>query len=174
VGLDMYLNRKIFIWSYDRENLSITGIDKYTIDPKEVKEIVIEAGYWRKANAIHNWFVKNVQDGEDDCKDYYVSSEQMQELLDTVNTVLEKSELVDGEVKTGEKMTEKGWEPIMQQGKYIKDPTVAKELLPTTEGFFFGSADYDEYYYNNLVKTKEILEKALQNKGDDYEYHSSW
>ena len=26
-----------------------------------------EVGYWRKANAIHGWFVRNVQNGKDDC-----------------------------------------------------------------------------------------------------------
>ena len=29
--------------------------------------IIEQVGYWRKANQIHNWFVENVQDGEDDC-----------------------------------------------------------------------------------------------------------
>lgn len=44
--------------------------------------IDITVGYWRKANAIHNWFVKNVQDGEDNCEKYYVSREKMTELRD--------------------------------------------------------------------------------------------
>lgn len=50
----------------------------------ETKEI----GYWRKANAIHRWFVENVQNGEDDCRDYFVTKEQLTELLNLVNQVL--------------------------------------------------------------------------------------
>ena len=54
--------------------------------------VVCEAMYWRKANAIHNWFVNNVQDGEDDCRDYYVDRSNLQELLDTINEVLEDND----------------------------------------------------------------------------------
>lgn len=44
-------------------------------------------GYWRKANAIHKWFVNNVQDGEDDCGYYEVTKEQLEELLGICNTI---------------------------------------------------------------------------------------
>ena len=37
-------------------------------------------GYWRKANQIHDWFVRNVQSGEDNCRDYHVSREKLEEL----------------------------------------------------------------------------------------------
>jgi hypothetical protein len=40
--------------------------------------------------------------------------------------------------------------------------STAQELLPTTSGFFFGSTDYDEYYFSDveevLKKFTEILE----------------
>lgn len=39
-----------------------------------------EAGYWRKANQIHAWFVKNVQGGVDDCNEYSVDYDQLLEL----------------------------------------------------------------------------------------------
>lgn len=38
-------------------------------------------GYWRKANAIHRWFVENVQKGDDDCRAYDVDREQLEALL---------------------------------------------------------------------------------------------
>jgi hypothetical protein len=47
-----------------------------------------EAGYWRKANQIHRWFVENVQDGEDDGSAYPVSREKIGELLGLVERVL--------------------------------------------------------------------------------------
>ena len=33
--------------------------------------------------------------------------------------------------------------------KVLLDNSLTNELLPTQEGFFFGSYDYDEYYYQD-------------------------
>lgn len=44
-------------------------------------------GYWRKANAIHKWFVENVQNGEDDCGTYEVTKDQLEELLSVCKKV---------------------------------------------------------------------------------------
>lgn len=88
MGLDMYLERKTYVknWNQDKKerfDISVKrGGKKYNnIDASRVKMIVEEVGYWRKANAIHRWFVSNVQDGEDDCKEYEVSEKQLEELL---------------------------------------------------------------------------------------------
>jgi hypothetical protein len=48
----------------------------------------IKVGYWRKENQIHKWFVDNVQEGEDDCKQYYVSPDQLTELHNLCKEVL--------------------------------------------------------------------------------------
>jgi hypothetical protein len=48
----------------------------------------MEVAYWRKANAIHRWFVDTCQDGNDDCRQSYVSREQLQKLLETCKAVL--------------------------------------------------------------------------------------
>ena len=53
-------------------------------------EIGVTCAYWRKCNQIHGWFVENVQRGEDNCGEYYVSTTKLQELLDLVNTALTK------------------------------------------------------------------------------------
>jgi len=42
--------------------------------------VEVVCAYWRKANAIHGWFVKNVQDNRDDCRSYYVDSSQLKSL----------------------------------------------------------------------------------------------
>lgn len=173
MGLDMYLERRLFIWSDKRDAVHITGVEG--LRQGKVKQIIEEVGYWRKANAIHNWFVENVQDGEDDCKEYYVSKEQLEELLGLVNKVLAASKMVKGKVKNGQRSTPNGWEDILEDGEYIEDPTVAKELLPTQEGFFFGGTEYDQYYVEDLKTTKEILENALALEGDgDFYYQASW
>ena len=50
----------------------------------------IEVGYWRKANAIHNWFVVNVASGEDDCSSYPVSQDQLECLRNLCHRLLIK------------------------------------------------------------------------------------
>ena len=44
--------------------------------------------YWRKANAIHNWFVTNCQGGRDECQLTYVSREDLTKLRDLCREVL--------------------------------------------------------------------------------------
>jgi len=44
-------------------------------------EVTVTCAYWRKANQIHAWFVKNIQNDVDNCGDYYVSQDKLIELL---------------------------------------------------------------------------------------------
>lgn len=53
-----------------------------------VTEIKIEAGYWRKANQIHRWFVDNVQSGVDDCGAYRVGRDKLRDLHELCTGVL--------------------------------------------------------------------------------------
>jgi hypothetical protein len=88
MGLDMYLIQKVFIgstWSEEDRpgSLEIKPSlceDILKIPMHKIKVIELDFIYWRKTNAIHNWFVKNVQDGVDDCGEYYVSQENLKEL----------------------------------------------------------------------------------------------
>lgn len=52
-----------------------------------------EAGYWRKANAIHQWFVKNVQKGVDDCGTYEVTASDLGRLNNIVQQILDDRNL---------------------------------------------------------------------------------
>ena len=119
-----------------------------------------------------------MQDGEDNCGDYYVSKEKMQELLDLCKKVLENSKLIDGVIQNGStfsKDTEPKLIPIWETGKTIENPEVARELLPVTDGFFFGGTDYDQYYMEDIELTIDILEEALKDKAlNEFYYHSSW
>ena len=113
---------------------------------------------WRKANAIHKFFVDEVQDGNDNCERHWVSRETLEELLDRINTILD--------IKT----------PVAREMK-------AEELLPTdVEGCFFGSKEYDDWYYKDLEDTKKTLEKVFEYEEnaeagkcfDSFYYQSSW
>jgi hypothetical protein len=87
MGLDQYLYKKTWV-NNNRKNNTHQVVDK-TVEIfdkeyplKDLEYLVYEVGYWRKANQIHKWFVNNVQEGNDDCKEYYVSDEQIKELYD--------------------------------------------------------------------------------------------
>jgi len=55
------------------------------------------------------------------------------------------------------------------------DKQKAEQLLPTQSGFFFGGTEYDEYYYQDIDSTIEILEEALSDESaDDFAYRASW
>lgn len=141
--------------------------------------IMEQVGYWRKANEIHNWFVENVQDGIDDCCYHNeATKEVLEELLDVCNKVLASCELVNGKIENGYNFDQNGHKiPILEDGKYVKDPSVAEELLPTTSGFFFGGTSYDEYYVEDIENTIDIITKVLETTDFEREmiyYVSSW
>jgi hypothetical protein len=187
MGLDMYLSKKHYVKNWDhmapdkRYKVSVRygGKRIATINPERIAYVIEEAAYWRKANQIHQWFVNNVQGGVDDCKEYYVSRDQLRELLDTVNTALKGSRLVAGKITNGYTMTVTDGrtveKPIVEDGQRIADPTVAEALLPTQGGFFFGSTDYDQFYYEDLKYTRDMLTEvlAVADEGEFY-YESSW
>jgi hypothetical protein len=58
----------------------------------------------------------------------------------------------------------------------LEDHSKAEELLPSKGGFFFGSTDYDEWYYKDLEDTIPVLEKILKDAPESwgFEYKASW
>jgi hypothetical protein len=97
MGLDMYLTASRSVGKYSSANTTdaVDGIESGFPELKTIKEgdqlaynVSSEVMYWRKANAIHQWFVDNVQDGVDDCRPSYVSRDMLNELIDTCETVL--------------------------------------------------------------------------------------
>ena len=56
----------------------------------------------------------------------------------------------------------------------LEDRSRADELLPTTNGFFFGSTEYDEWYFNKLEDTVRDITPILSDgdikDGDLYYY----
>jgi hypothetical protein len=156
MGLDMYLSAKRYISKHFHEGDSekaeaiqklfpeLANIQGRWGDASPVKEVTIDIGYWRKANAIHDWFVREVQGGEDECRPHYVSRDHLQQLKESCEEVLIKR-------------------------------SKASELLPTTSGFFFGSTDYDQYYFEDLETTIAIIDKCLAlPTAWEFEYRSSW
>lgn len=139
-----------------------------------------EVGYWRKANHIHLWFVNNVQDGIDDCCYHHeVTKELLEELRDTCIEVLNNSVTMLGKVKNGAHYDKDScsWVDDLEIGQVVINPEVARDLLPTTSGFFFGGIDYDEWYLRDVKNTIAIINKVLDTTDFEKEmiyYVSSW
>lgn len=52
---------------------------------------------------------------------------------------------------------------------------LAEELLPVSAGFFFGSYEYDEYYFAQLQETHDTLTKIIEaNPNSYFTYRASW
>ncbi len=157
-------------------------IERYSVWDEEKrhphKRVSENVAYWRKANAIHRWFVKNVQGGIDDCGIHEeVTEEKIEELRGCCRKVLEGCVLVVGKVANGESLTDSGWVKNYEVGKKILNPGICKKYLPSTDGFFFGSTEYDQYYWEDVKYTYDVLGKVLQETDFDNQmiyYQSSW
>lgn len=164
MGLDMWLYARQYVadWEFDPVNskpkelnsiLELVGWSRDEIDEPFV-QVEIPIMYWRKANAIHGWFIDNCADGEDNCQPVRVPREQLVELRDATKKVLS----MRGDITAQEE---------------------AELYLPPTSGFFFGSTDVDEYYYQDLEHTLEGLDNILNKVPEDdhnttFTYQASW
>jgi len=97
MGLDMHLMAEVYISSYNDEHKNLFNYIKRNapegLRNYEPTHLSFEIGYWRKANAIHKWFVDNVQDGKDNCQTVDVTFDKLQELKDICQKVLNDKKL---------------------------------------------------------------------------------
>lgn len=196
MGLDMYLNRI----NKDMWNFRDIYVEGFKTDKPDLYEVLKKYGYehiygkktdypfsswymyeqvayWRKANAVHSWFVENVQDGKDDCNDYEVTKKQLQSLCDICEKIITTAVMIPHKITNGYQLIEGKWEPIMEDGKIVLNSDVIAEMLPVSDGFFFGSVDYDQYYMNDINYTYHILKEVIA--GTNWEtqyvyYQASW
>lgn len=151
MGLDMYLRADLYLSGYEfgpdkvknqyRAVREALGLEASPEDPSLT--VSTTAVYWRKANAIHKWFVDNCQDGIDECQQAYVARRDLESLLYVCQRALD---------------------------------TGNSALLPTGGGFFFGSTEYDDWYWENIKYTVKSITKALNEFDERYtfSYQSSW
>lgn len=153
MGLDMHLFKETYIGANYIDVVKLEGVvqiiqngEVLPIKFNRLSNISEEVMYWRKANQIHNWFVKNYSEiNNNNLEGLYLDIEGLLELLKICKKVDE-------------------------------DNTLAKELLPTTDGFFFGSTDYDDRYFNQIRSTIVALEEILaeDNSHSYFKYSASW
>ena len=177
----MYLTRRVYVGAnYKHNNVKGTieltkGKENIPIKIKfdKVKYIEEEGAYWRKANSIHKWFVDNIQNGKDDCREYYVDISQLEELIQLCKDDMKYFDSL--EYKYSEEQEDFF---SKEKFKYKIYQNVEEENLnlKTQGGFFFGSTDYNEYHYRNLQDTVKMLENLIAEDCSEVEYYyqSSW
>jgi hypothetical protein len=160
MGLDMYLSVRKYVSQVkyiegeripvedfsSLVNLSgVEGLTKYS-DFVGIS-VSYPIGYWRKANAIHGWFVNTLADGVDECQEISVPREKLLELRDLCKSVL-------------------------------LEPAMAGDILPPTEGFFFGGNEINEWYLEDIKYTVKLLDHIVSVVPDNYDwsfiYQDSW
>ena len=162
MGLDQYLTAKKYIakWSYgdgykDRW-VTQEFQDALPMDAPDITQysqfagISIEypVGYWRKANAIHNFFVQEVGEEVDDCREMWVDRDVLVELRSRCDDVLKADNMEEMAQEVG---------------------------LETVGGFFFGDTSYGDWYKDDLRLTIDICDHVLA-LPEEYSiyYQASW
>jgi hypothetical protein len=151
MGLDMFLHKNIYVGA-NYEHRNVTGTVDIKVDGQalpipfnRISEISLLACYWRKANAIHKWFVDNCQDGVDECQNTYVPVEKLKELLSLCERVKENHSLA---------------------GELL--PTESGFFFGSTD---YGTWYWEDIDYTIQALSEVLL---VDNMGGEYYYHSSW
>lgn len=98
-----------------------------------------EVCYWRKANQIRQWFVNHTDLHQDD------NCREIELTKEELETLMEDCKSV------------------------LENHNLASKILPTASGFFFGSTNYDEYYFDDLKETVETIKEILETTDFDNE-----
>ena len=155
MGLDMYLYRKSYVRSGDYYN------------PEEKEEIQMTRGGKEVDTSKIRFIIEEVG--------YWRKANHIHKwFVDNVQKGTDDC----GEYKVEEDQLANLLETCKE---ILEDGNKAPELLPTTSGFFFGATDYNEYYFDDIQNTVDIIESLFETdldggsylKGDIY-YSSSW
>lgn len=149
---------------------------------------ISEIGYWRKANAIHGWFVRECADGVDECQPITVTREQLAQLrTDCNNSLANRASAVPTDESGGTRIIEADefkngtdfalfmMNNMKEQTQLIGTTMTSDDPLEPTAGFFFGSTNKDEWYYEELLHTIDVLDTALGlPEATEFVYQASW
>jgi hypothetical protein len=156
MGLDMYLSKKTYVKQWEHK-----GEDNYQVEVTQKGEPVSHIKSERISyieEEVGYWRKSN------QIHNWFVQN--VQNGIDNCGTYFVGKEQL---------------EELLQLCKQIlANNQLAEELLPSASGFFFGSTEYDEWYFNDLTHTVQIIESLLSEQNErgyidgDIYYHSSW
>ena len=106
-----------------------------------------EAIVMRKENWVHGWVDRRIEGGVENTTNHELTIDDLFDLFRDMNLVLQDY-----------------------------DPHLIAELLPPTSGFFFGSTEVGDWYFLQVRRRRDELEKLLESheEGDEYVYWSWW
>jgi len=144
MGLDMYLTARKFLtpnigaqgesdalkYQVLASTMGLTqdDLDKFLGYPSA--EVQFSVGYWRKFYELHNWFVGEVQNGDDDCRQYDVD----REALETLKVAI--AETAADPTSDDHFSLEGSWEDVKEEFEDLSK-MIDYWLSPTFEGWNF-------------------------------------
>lgn len=142
----------------------VVNIDGYNTDTYELFHVSGAEHYYRKTNQIQNYFEEHFyEDGNDyEGSDYNNVVTKVDDL--TIDDIIDRIDTIESSEN--------------------REKTAKKEF-PTTEGFFYGSTEYDQSYFdtnnefkNDLTELQKICNEINQ-RLENTDYHavitySSW
>ena len=139
--------------TYDLYSESISFMQKIlNYRHKDSKEVFVDDDEWAKAKDSVDALIDHKQEQIA----YWRKANQIRGWF---------SELL-GEESNGVckgKVSKENIESLLNTCKQVlADHSLAEKLLSVTEGFFFGSYEYDEYYFEQIKETVEICERVLK------------
>ena len=115
-----------------------------------------EVGYFRKVNFLMSYF-----DYEGNCDYKEIPREKLVALHDAC-VEISKMEPVRVDIK----YYTRGGQETVEEYSYADQQRCA-ELLPTQDGFFFGSTDYDYWYFHDVKEVLVWVDGVLSDLADD-------
>ncbi len=100
--------------------------------------------YYRKVNWLRGWVIEN-------------------------STLTHESDCEDAFISRNK------LEELLDDCNYVlKHKDEAEEILPTTGGFFFGTYEFDDWYFSSVENVRDDLEDILSNKTVEEVTYSDW
>ena len=156
MGLDIYFKR-------------VNKIDFQFAKKKDTQdaydELEIEnVGYFRKVNCLLPFFGY-----EDNLSIHPIEKCQIEELVSIAKELLKEHHAINSSILSYKEILEV-YKDDKKKTKEIQEKMdalwanfaeIASKKLPTTDGFFFGSTKYNEWYINDLTEIVNVFEEIL-------------
>ena len=177
MGLDIYFEKR-------KRDFDFSGIDKLRKQRKEIDKQISDIIGSHDGSTIYNVVWKLIN-GEDVRNEPIATVELAQQIvplqkeyerieneIDEANprkqvAYFRKVNLLmvffhyDGNCEYRQISREQVEDLVDRCKQVLANHDLAEELLPTTSGFFFGSTDYDEWYYRDVESVRDTFESIL-------------
>lgn len=144
----------------DRSILEIDD-DERTIRGIEADGICLGKWCWHSIPVGEGWFLKRYEKCSAGEFETYGGNKLYLVYIDEQGNETERRKVVVKGQKWGKDDEVMYSYNYQKRGKVVDNYELCEEELPTEEGFFFGSTDYDEWYLEDIDSTIEQLKKVV-------------